>query len=79
MWFIVSLIYMNVSTAAPEILVYKQTYTSLSECQAVYEHYPNALTDHLERLKPQAKRMSLKCVDSNELLRLKDNNRMQRL
>lgn len=79
MWFIVSLIYMNNSIAAPEILVYKQSYSSLSECQAMYEHYPNQLTLQLERLKPTAKRMSLKCVTSEQLLLLKNNNQIKSL
>jgi len=79
MWFIIGLIYMNTSIAAPEILVYKTNYSSLSECQAVYKEYPNRLTDQLERLKPTAKRMSLKCVTGEQLLYLKNNNQIKSL
>ena len=79
MWFIVSLIYMNTSIAAPEILVYKTNYKSLSECQAVYKEYPNRLTDQLERFRPTAKRMSLRCVTGEQLLLLKNNNQIKSL
>ena len=79
MWFIVSLIYMNVSTAAPEILVYKETYSSKTECQAVYKDYPNPLTVQLESMKPYANRISIRCVTGEQLLYLKNNNRMQQL
>ena len=76
MWFIVSLIYMNVSTAAPEILVYKETYSSLDSCHTVSQAYPSPLIDHLQRLKPQANRISIRCVTLEQLLFLKNNNRM---
>ena len=76
MWFIVSLIYMNVSTAAPEILVYKETYSSLKSCHSVSQQYPSPLIDQLEKMKPYANRISVRCVSAEELLRLKKRNRM---
>jgi len=75
MWFIVCLIYMN-TAAAPEIVVYKTTYNTQSQCHSVSQAYPSPLIDHLARKRPQAKRLSLRCVDVEQLLQLKASNRI---
>ena len=76
MWFIVCLIYMN-TVAAPEILVYKTAYDSRSQCNSVSQAYPSPLIDQLSSKRPLAKRLSLRCVDLEELLQLKRNNKIK--
>ena len=67
------------TVAAPEILVYKTAYNSRSQCNSVSQAYPSPLIDQLSSKRPQAKRLSLRCVDLEELLQLKRNNKIKNI
>ena len=78
MWFIISMIYMT-TAGAPEILVYKTVYKDKISCQRVYQDKPQPLINELSKIKPQAKRMSFKCVDRQNLIELKKQNKIKNL
>jgi hypothetical protein len=64
---------------APEILVYKIIFKDKTSCQRVYQDKPQPLINELSRIKPQAKRMSFKCVDRQTLIELKRQNKIKNL
>lgn len=78
MWFIISMVYMT-NAGAPEILVYKTIFKDKTSCQRVYQNRPQPLINELSRIKPQAKRMSFKCVDRQTLIELKRQNKIKNL
>jgi hypothetical protein len=78
MWFIISMIYMT-TAGAPEILVYKTVYKDKISCQRVYQDKPQPLINELSNLKPQAKSMSITCVNATQLNELKTQNKIKNL
>ena len=78
MWFIISMIYMT-TAGAPEILVYKTVYKDKISCQRVYQDKPQPLINELSKIKPQAKSMSITCVDATQLNELKRQNKIKKL
>lgn len=79
MWFIISIIYMNYGNIEPEILVYKSVFKSKESCQRVYQDNPKPFINELSNLKPQAKSMSITCVDAKTLNDLKLQNKIKKL
>ena len=79
MWFIISIIYMNYGNIEPEILVYKSIFKSKESCQRVYQDNPKPFINELSNLKPQAKSMSITCVDAKTLNDLKLQNKINKL
>jgi hypothetical protein len=79
MWFIITIIYMNYGNIEPEILVYKSIFKSKESCQRVYQDNPKPFINELSNLKPQAKSMSITCVDAKTLNDLKLQNKIKKL
>jgi hypothetical protein len=79
MWFIISMIYMNSGNVAPEILVYKTVYKDKTSCQRIYKDNPKLFINELSNLKPQAKSMSITCVNATQLNELKTQNKIKNL
>ena len=78
MWFIISMVYMT-TAGAPEILVYKTIYQDKITCQKIYQDNPTPFINELSNIKPQAKRVSFKCVDAMQLNELKRQNKIKKL
>ena len=73
------MIYMNSGNVAPEILVYKTVYKDKLSCQRIYQDNPKPFINELSYLKPQAKSMSITCVDATQLNELKRQNKIKNL
>jgi hypothetical protein len=67
------------TAGAPEILVYKTVYKDKISCQRVYQDKPQPLINELSNLKPQAKSMSITCVNATQLNELKTQNKIKNL
>jgi hypothetical protein len=70
---------MNYGNIEPEILVYKSIFKSKESCQRVYQDNPRPFINELSNLKPQAKSMSITCVDAKTLNDLKLQNKIKKL
>lgn len=80
MWFIISMVYMStMSGTIPEILVYKKIYKDKSSCQEVYQNNPQPFINQMTKLRPNAIRVSLKCVDRKLLMEMKQNDRLKKI
>ena len=79
MWFMISMVYMHFGNVQPEILVYKTIYKDKASCQKVYQANSQRVIDDLFELRPQAKSMSITCVDRQVLNELKLSNKIKKL
>ena len=79
MWFMISMVYMHFGNVQPEILVYKTIYKDKVSCQKVYQLNSQRVIDDLFKLRPEAKSMSITCVDRQVLTELKLSNKIKKL